>query len=50
VPISQKRMSAIERELAVIVRELDRIERARVNGLNSRRRSSLGTAAVAGSG
>jgi hypothetical protein len=30
VPISQKRMSAIERELAVIVRELDRIERARV--------------------
>ncbi|WP_187435465.1 hypothetical protein [Bradyrhizobium cytisi] len=30
MPISQKRMSEIERELAVIIRELDRIERARV--------------------
>jgi hypothetical protein len=29
VPISQKRMSEIETELAVIVRELDRIEKAR---------------------
>ena len=29
MPISQKRMSEIETELAVIVRELDRIEKAR---------------------
>ena len=29
MPISQKRMSEIESELAVIVRELDRIEKAR---------------------
>ena len=29
MPLSRKRMSEIERELAVIARELDRIEKAR---------------------
>jgi hypothetical protein len=48
VPISQKRMSEIETELAVIVRELDRIEKARAK--RPEQPVPLGAAAVTRSG
>ena len=48
MPISQKRMSEIECELAVIVRELDRIEKARAK--RPEQPVPLGAAAVTRSG